>query len=162
MLGLVVSLGLSTAALASEPRLLQSYNKWDAYSYEEGNNRVCYMAAQPDKAEGNYKNRGDIHVLITHRPSDGTRNVFSYIAGYAYKPASDATLDIDGKKFILFTKDEMAWALNSETDSDIAQAIRSGKTMTVTGMSSKGTKTVDTYSLAGSSSAYDRISKECN
>ncbi len=154
-------LSLSSAAFAAEPRLLQSYGKWDAYSYQEGNNKVCYMAAIPEKTEG-AKVRGDVHVLITHRPSDGTRNVFSYIAGYPYKPATDATLDIDGKKFILFTKDEMAWALNSETDVEITQAIRSGTKMIVTGTSTKGTKTKDTYSLAGSSGAYERISKECN
>jgi hypothetical protein len=157
----IAGLGLSSAAFAAEPRLLQSYGKWDAYSYQEGSNKVCYMAAIPEKTEG-AKVRGDVHVLITHRPSDGTRNVFSYIAGYPYKPATDATLDIDGKKFILFTKDEMAWALNSETDVEITQAIRSGTKMIVTGTSTKGTKTKDTYSLAGSSGAYERISKECN
>src|SRR5262245_9622160 len=114
--GLVIVCGLSAQALAAEPRLLQTYGDWDAYAFEEGNSKVCYMAAKPKKDEGNYKSRGDIHALITHRPGEGTRNVFSYISGYSYKPATDASIDIDGKKFVLFTKDDTAWALNSETD----------------------------------------------
>lgn len=154
--------GISTQAFAAEPRMLQAYGDWDAYVFEEAGSKVCYMAAKPDKDEGNYKSRGDIHALITHRPSDRTKNVFSYIAGYSYKPASDATLDIDGKKFVLFTKDDTAWALNSETDNQIAEAIRTGTVMTVTGTSSKGTSTKDTYDLKGSSGAHDRISKECS
>ncbi len=153
---------VSGLAHAAEPRMLQTYGTWDAYAFDEGDSKVCYMAAKPGKDEGNYKSRGDIHALITHRPSEGSRNVFSYIAGYSYKPATDATLEIDGKKFVLFTKDDTAWAINSETDEEISQAIRSGKSMVVTGTSSKGTKTMDTYSLDGSSGAHERISKECN
>lgn len=151
----------SLPSWAAQPRLLEVYGDWDAYAYEEQEGKVCFMISKPKKHEGNYKARGDIHTLITHRPGEGAKNVFSYIAGYTYKPASDATLEIDGQKFVLFTKDDMAWALNSETDDAIARAIRSGTTMVVTGTSSKGTVTKDTYSLNGSSAAYERISKEC-
>jgi hypothetical protein len=161
MLGTAAFGLISTAVLAGEPRLLKAYGAWDAYAYEEGGSRVCYMAAKPDKDEGAYKARGDIHALITHRPGDGTKNVFTYIAGYTYKPATDASVEIDGQKFALFTKDSMAWALNTETDNQIAEAIRTGSKMIVTGVSSRGTKTVDTFSLNGSSSAHDRISQEC-
>ncbi len=161
MFTLMLVCGFSSAAFAGEPRMLQTYGDWDAYVFEESDSKVCYMAAKPAKHEGKYKSRGDIHALITHRPAEGTKNVFSYIAGYSYKPASDAVIDIDGQKFTLFTKDDTAWALKPETDEQIAKAIRDGKTMIVTGTSSKGTATKDTYKLVGSSDAYNRISKEC-
>ena len=159
--GLLALFAFSGIVSAAEPRLLQTYGKWDAYAFEEGGSKVCYMASKPDKDEGEYKSRGDIHALITHRPGEGTRNVFSYIAGYSYKPASDATVEIDGQKFVLFTKDDTAWAVDAEEDNKIAAAIRSGTTMTVSGVSSRGTKTKDIYSLSGSASAHERITKEC-
>lgn len=152
----------ASSALAGEPRLLASHGDWDAYVFIENGNKVCYMASKPTKDEGKYTRRGDIYALVTHRPAEGTKNVFSYITGYTYKRGSDATLEIDGKKIKLFTQDDTAWAPDSETDKNISGAIQAGSRMVVRGTSSRGTLTKDTFSLRGSSKAYERISKECS
>ena len=119
------------------------------------------MATQPKKKEGNYTKRGEPFALITHRPSDNTRNVFSYITGYTYKAGSQAKATVDDKNFILFTQDDTAWGPDADTDRALANAIKDGKSLIITGESSRGTKTKDTISLKGSSKAYKRISKEC-
>ena len=149
------------AALAAEPTLIGNYSDWSAYVFKENGNKVCYMASQPKKAEGNYSRRGEVFALITHRPAEGTKNVFSYIAGYGYKPGSDATVKIDGNRYTLFTQDETAWAPDAAMDDKLATALRSGSNMVVTGSSSRGTMTTDTFSLKGSSAAHEAISKEC-
>ncbi len=151
----------SSVAQAGEPRLLRSYGDWDAYVFSEDGHKVCYMAARPKKAEGDYTRRGDIYALITHRPGEGTKNVFSYITGYSYKAGSDVTVNVNGKQFNLFTQDDTAWAADAETDKDIADAVRAGSTMVVRGVSARGTKTKDTFGLKGSSAAYERITEEC-
>jgi hypothetical protein len=148
-------------AQAAEPRLVGTFGDWDAYIFMEGDNKVCYMAARPKKSEGNYKTRGEIYALITHRPAEKTKDVFSYITGYAYKPGSEATVKIDGNSFALFTQDDTAWTPDAETDSKMVAAIRDGSNMVVSGTSSRGTTTTDTFGLRGSSSAYSRISEEC-
>lgn len=148
-------------AEASQPRLLSVDGAWSSYVFREDGGKVCYMAAKPSKSVGNYSRRGEIFTLITHRPKEGTSNVFSYITGYTYKPGSDVTVDIDGKIFVLFTQDDTAWAPDAETDERLAEAIRKGNRMTVSGISSRGTKTKDTFSLKGSGKAHDRINKEC-
>ncbi len=149
------------ASAAAEPKLLGNYGKWSAYMFMEGGNKVCYMASQPTKAEGNYTRRGEIFALITHRPGEGTKDVFSYIAGYPYKPGSDATVSVGSNRFTLFTQDETAWAPDSSVDSKLAAAIRKGSDMVVKGTSTRGTVTTDTFSLSGSSAAHDAITKEC-
>lgn len=149
------------AANASEPKLIDTYGVWAAYAFEENGGKVCYMAAKPDKAEGKYSKRGDIVALITHRPSESTNNVFSYMAGYGYKKGADVTIEVDGKKFTLFTQNDMAWAADAAADASIAAAIQKGSKMVVKGESAKGTKTTDTFSLGGSTKAYEAISKEC-
>lgn len=149
-------------AQAADPREIGKFGDWTSYFLTEGGNKVCYMVSKPVKAEGNYTNRGEIFALITHRPSENTKDVFSYITGYTYKSGSDATVTIDGKKYVLFTQDDTAWAPDADADSRLADAIRAGSRMVVKGTSSRGTLTTDTYSLKGSSSAYDAISKECN
>ena len=119
------------------------------------------MISQPKAEEGDYTSRGKIYALITNRPAEGTKDVFSYITGYTYKAGSEASIEIDDKTYTLFTQDDTAWAPDAESDRALAKAIREGAKMVVKGVSSRGTNTRDTFSLKGSSNAYDRINNEC-
>jgi hypothetical protein len=160
-LSVAIMLFATPSAWADQPRLIGSFEKWEAFAFNEGGGKVCYMASKPDRAKGNYSSRGDIFALITHRPAEGTKNVFSYITGYSYKPASNATLKIGGQSFLLFTQEDTAWAPDADTDNRITDAVRKGSSMVVTGTSSRGTLTTDTFSLSGSGAAYDAITREC-
>ncbi|MGB0718888.1 MAG: invasion associated locus B family protein [Bdellovibrionales bacterium] len=158
---MVVSVVFPAYAQSGEPRLLAKYDDWSAYMFIENGNKVCYMISQPTEAKGKYTSRGQIYALITNRPAEGTRDVFSYITGYTYKPASDATVEVDGKSYSLFTQDDTAWAPDAESDRTLARVIQEGSEMVVKGTSSRGTLTTDTFSLKGSSKAYQRINDEC-
>ncbi len=152
---------MTSASYAANPKPLGKHGDWASYSLSENGNKVCYMVSKPVKAQGKYTNRGEIFALITHRPSENTRDVFSYITGYTYKAGSDATVTIDGTRYVLFTQDDTAWAPDASADSKLAKAIRTGSKMVVKGTSARGTLTTDTYSLKGSGAAYKAISKEC-
>lgn len=152
--------GVARAA-DTPPRLVGAYDAWEAYVFTEDGKKVCYMVSQPGNKEGDYTKRGDPFALVTHRPGDNTRDVFSYITGYTYKPGSEVVVTIDDKKFVLFTHDKTAWAPDAETDRKIAEAIKSGKSMRVVGTSNRDTLTTDTFSLKGSGKAYERITREC-
>lgn len=167
-------LALLAAFLAATPALvnpvmadpgvkkLGDYGAWQAYSYiESDGSKVCYMAAEPTKHEGNYSKRGKIYAQITHRPGENQKNTFSYIAGYDYKAGSAVTVTVDSSSFELFTDRDTAWAADAATDDRIAQALRKGSRMVVKGQSSRGTPTTDTFSLSGSGAAHDAIGKEC-
>lgn len=161
----VVSLTLILAgaapAQAAEPTLIGQFGKWKAWELQDEGGKVCYMLAEPEKHQGAYRSRDDIYALITHRPAEGSKNVFSYIAGYEYKAKSEAVLKLGDKKFNLFTQSETAWAPDANTDNLIADAIRKGSNMVVTGTSARGTATTDTFSLKGSGDAHDAINKAC-
>ncbi len=152
---------VSFAAHASEQQEIGRFGNWVAYEFEENGGKVCYMAAKPTKAEGKYSKRGDVVAMITHRPAEGTKDVFSYMAGYGYKKASDVTMTIDGKKFTLFTQNDMAWAADAAADASLAAAIQKGSQMVVKGESSRATQTTDTFSLSGSTKAYEAITNAC-
>lgn len=158
----LATFGLSTQAFANDPQPLGVFGAWQAFTFMEDGQKVCYMASKPTTAQGKYSKRGDVFALITHRPGEGTKNVFSYITGYTYKSGSDATLKIDGDNFLLFTQDNTAWAPDADTDNKIADYIRKGSKMVVTGTSSRGTLTTDTYSLRGSGAAHSAINKACS
>lgn len=148
-------------AEAGQPRLMATHGDWEVYVFFEGNSKVCYMASQPKLQQGDYTKRGEPFALITNRPAENTRDVFSYITGYTYKAGSEAVVTIDGQDFALFTQDETAWAPDAETDRKLADAIQKGAKMVVKGTSTRGTATTDTFSLSGSSKAYERMTQEC-
>jgi invasion protein IalB len=161
LLSVVFILSLSAAARAEDPKLLSEHGVWSAYTFKENGKKVCYMVSKPQKAEGDYTKRGDIFVLISHRPAEGSKNVFSYIAGYSYKQRSNVTVTIDDKDYELFTQGDTAWAPDTDKDNRVTLAIRNGTKMVVSGSSTRGTLTIDTFSLKGSSAAYNAITRAC-
>jgi invasion protein IalB len=72
------------------------------------------------------------------------------------------TVTIGSDKFELFTKDEGAFVEKADIENNLVAALKTGTTMKVDGVSSRGTKTSDSYSLSGVSEALDRMIKECS
>ena len=103
----IAALASSGTAMAAEPQLLGSFRDWNAFSYEENGNKVCYMSSRPKKDEGNYKQRGDIYVLITHRPAEKSLDVVSVTTGYTYQPNSEATVAVGNQNFKLVPLDRL-------------------------------------------------------
>jgi invasion protein IalB len=151
---------LATPTSAETPKPIGSYGDWQALTYQENGKPVCYVFTEPAKKEGQYTSRGQVYALVTHRPVDKKLNVFTIISGYAYKEDSEATLEIGEQKFTLFTQEDRAWA-NDEDDPKIVEALKKGTGMVVHGTSTRGTETIDTYSLKGFSKAYDAIGNAC-
>ncbi len=154
---------LATAAHAApKPEALGNFSHWNAYTHEEAPGKpVCYMATPPVKSSGKYKSRGPVFLMITNRPGEGTGHVVSHVAGYPYDESQPVKADIDGTEFLMIPKADMAWTPNQKSDNILADALRKGNKLTVTGISTKGTKTVDNYSLKGAGKALDAIDKAC-
>ena len=161
MLVSLVFIASTQSAHAIKPRLLGTFGDWRAYTFLENGNKVCYMAAQEKTQVGNYTSRGEIYALITHRPAEKTRDVFSYISGYPYKSGSEVSIKVNGSTHKLFTQDETAWAADAAADKSLVDSIRKGSQMVVKGTSKRGTLTTDTFSLDGSGNAYKSITAEC-
>jgi hypothetical protein len=134
---------------------------WEAYAGTDHGHKICYLQGKPIKTEPAGAKRDPISASVTHRPAEKAFNVVNFNAGYLYKDESDAELLIDGKKFSLFTKQEGAWASDAAADKAVAEALAKGKQAIIKGVSSRGTATTDTYSLAGFSQALGEIDKAC-
>ena len=159
-----ILLAAAAAALpgaASAADRLGSFGDWAAYADGKGKARTCWIYSEPKKDEGKYSKRGRIYVLVTHRPGEGTTNQVQFSAGYDYKEGSAVEVVIGTGKFQLFTKGDSAWARDKAGDDALVAAMRGGSEMIVTGVSSRGTATRDTYSLSGISAAHDAIGKAC-
>ena len=157
--GLVLAICFATAPTAAKQ--IASQGKWTAHETDAKSGKVCYLYSLPERKGGDVKNRGEVHIYVTHRPKEKVRNEVSIAAGYTYKEAANVAVDIDGKKFTLFTRGPMAWARDAAMDTALVRAMSSGKRMIVRGSSSKGGNSTDTYSLAGFGAVYKSIGKAC-
>ena len=159
---LALALILNLPVFAIEAKLLGEFGDWSAFKEFDGKKPICYMGAQPRKSHGKYKKRGETYLLITHRPVEKIFSVASYKAGYNFLKNSELKITIDEKNFKFFTDGGHAFAYDKKTDISLIKSMIRGKTMIVKGISSRGTKTTDSYSLKGVSASWKAINKACN
>jgi hypothetical protein len=143
--------------------LLGQYGDWGAYTASPGGKKICFIIAKPASEQTVPPNRprNPIYMFISTRPADKVTNEVSVIAGYPFKPASDANAQIGSSPFALYTQLDGAWIKNAAEEAQMVDAMRSGDNAVITGESAKGTQTTDTYSLKGVAQALDRVAQEC-
>ncbi|SLN12321.1 invasion associated locus B family protein [Oceanibacterium hippocampi] len=150
------------ASAQTPPQSIGSFRDWTAYSWVKDGEKICYMISRPKSSEPKGANRGDIYIMVTHRQAAGAKEVVSHNTGYPYDSAVPVQVTVDGKSFQLtLISDETAWAADSTTDATIIDAMRRGAKMSVVGVSTRGTRTTDTYSLLGFSAAQGAIRQSC-
>jgi hypothetical protein len=164
MMAAMLTALFGTMSMAAEPQRMLIEKDWQAFRVDDDKGRTCFISSVPTKSTGKYdpENRGEVRVFVSHGPNKAERNVVQFVAGYKHKKHSDVTVNIDGKKFTLFTIEGRAYAGSEEDDIAIIRAMKRGSKMTVGGTSSRGTKTTDTYSLSGFTKTKNLIDKTCS
>jgi Invasion associated locus B (IalB) protein len=163
-LALVAALfaGTSNLAHAEDPVSMGTFDDWESFTYRSGNAPVCYIYSTPKKSESAKKVKRDpMYFLVTNFPGRKIKGQISTIIGYPFKESSTVTVKVDDASFELYPNGDVAWAAAPETEAAIVKAMKTGKSLSVTGTSWKGTETTDTYSLVGVSKAMDKINSAC-
>ena len=152
---------LPSTVCAEEPKFISIHKDWYVFTIKQKSTNVCFLTSKAAKSEGNYSKRGDVIFVVTHRPAEKELGVINFRTGYNFKKDMDAVITIDNNKFLLFTQGSDGWAKDSKTDKAIVNAMIRGSQMLIVGISSRGTKTTDTFSLSGFTAAYKAASKAC-
>ncbi|MDD3288901.1 MAG: invasion associated locus B family protein [Alphaproteobacteria bacterium] len=173
LLSLIMTISIiPSLANASAPQTLGSFGPWKAFMATENEQPVCYMSltskAPPivvpktaKKSQAKPSKRGDVVIMVTHRPAEGSKDVVSYSAGIKFKAASEAKIIIGKKEFSLFTQNDTAWSRDAATDHALAAAIKGGLSITMSGESARGDIINDKINIKGAAQAYRAISKSC-
>jgi len=162
IIGLLLAPLLSIAAIAQSPEFLGSFQDWNVYAFQEDGQKICYMASEPKKQEGNYTRRGNPAVLVTRRPGPRSVDEVSVQPGYSYLEGSEVESQVGDRKFMLFTRGEHAWTKSEDADKALITSMKRGNDMSVRGTSVKDTFSLDTYSLLGFTKAYEAMVAACS
>ncbi|MBU3031906.1 invasion associated locus B family protein [Paracoccus marinaquae] len=155
--------GLGTAVAQESTNVVATEGDWTVFAAESP--KECW-AVSPPKSTLNTRDgkevevtRGDIRLYVAFRP--GQNGEVSFSGGYPFAPDSTVEVDVGGQKFSLFTEGENAWTGSPSEDQKLIGALRAGSSAVVTGRSSRGTTTKDTFSLSGITSATNTAQGRC-
>lgn len=163
----IIAACMSQTAVAQEevPRVAL-YTDWSVFN--PSNPKECFIASAPTQTTAKRPNgdtyqarRGNIRFYVASRPGDGTKNEIAYTGGYPYKDGSTVSVKIGNDSFELFTEGEFAWPASPAEDAKIIAAMQRGANATVTGVSSRGNTTIDTFSLIGFTDALKDSNGRC-
>lgn len=162
LLALAACAALALPAAAQEGlEDLGTFKDWTTRSFKEGGKLACTMYTPPKRSEGDYTNRGDVFVFVTHRPGHQRVDEVSVNIGYTYKKGVPVKVTISGTTHKMFSDRGTAWTRDAKSDRALVRAMRAGAEMIVEAISSRGTRTTDLFSLSGFSAAHNAITKAC-
>ena len=108
--------------------------------------------------------RGDVRLFVAFRPGESVTNEVSFTSGYPFRSGSTVKLQVGSDGYTLGPGQgdaaEWAWTDPSD-DSRAVAAMRRGTSAVVTGTSSRGTITEDTFSLSGFTAAIEDAAGRC-
>ena len=105
--------------------------------------------------------RGEILMFVSFWPGQDRLGEVSFTGGYPFADGSTVSIEIGSSTFELFTEGEMAWAASPQDDNRIITAMKRGAEAVLTARSSRGTQTVDTFSLMGFTAAVEDAETRC-
>ena len=130
------------------------------WSFEKAD-QYCYIGSLAiDTDLSSEKIRGDYYILV-YKNIGNPDIVVQIEAGYNYKIPSNITVHIDKGEYEFYTTEDLPTAAWTEEDNKVIFAMKKGLELKVTGESSRGTITNDTYTLKGFTAAYNKLSNEC-
>ncbi|MEM7544090.1 MAG: invasion associated locus B family protein [Pseudomonadota bacterium] len=163
-----VIMALPGAAVAQSSEAVGAKRDWSIFKQGSAADRQCWIVSQPTTSTASRGgrpvdvNRGDIFLMVAIRPGAQVKNEVSMIAGYPFRSGSSVTMQVSNSKFEMFTDGEGAWTDSAAKDDEVVAAMRRGANAKLTGTSSRGTQTVDTFSLIGFTAALEEARALCN
>ena len=125
------------------------------------NDDWCYIGSLPLESDlPETKKRGENYILV-YKIIGSDENIIQVEAGYQYNLDEDIVVTIDNTSFKFYStadSSETAWTNNDEK---VVYAMKKGLKLVLTGQSSRGTITNDTYTLKGFTSAINKLNKNC-
>lgn len=154
---------LASATSVPAAELFESFDNWHVRAVGEGKERVCWVVSEPTKWRASKKNvrRGEIYLAVSFRPGDGVEQEVNFHAGYPLKERSRVAVQVGGRNLEMPTYRENAWGADPQEDVKLVRAFEKGRLAVVQGVSTRGTRTTDTFSLIGFTAALRRAKEAC-
>jgi hypothetical protein len=121
----------------------------------------CYIGSLPLKSDlPETKKRGKNYILV-YKIIGSDENIVQVEAGYKYNLDKDIIFKIDNTSFDLYSIEDSSETAWTDDDKKVIYAMKKGLELVLSGESSRGTITNDTYTLKGFTIAINKLNKNC-
>ncbi len=157
----------TSTSFAQEVSNNQVAAKTDWSVFVENDPKECWSVSTPTETVNTRDgrvvaaNRGEILLMVFYRPEAGANGQVAFTGGYPFRDGSQVSVEISGTAYSLFTDGDWAWPASPADDAKLVAAMKRGANAIVTGVSSRGTTTKDTFSLLGFTAATEDAEKRC-
>ena len=162
-----LGISLISPGFADNPPVAE-YGDWRMFVSGSGQSKNCYIAGEPKRSLPKAARRGDIFLIVAHRPGQGVRNEISVRIGYPFSATSEPFARVGSDEYGFFTgvqvengADEWAWLETLDDQNRLVGAMKRGNELVFKGTSARGTLTTDSYSLKGVTAAMKALDAAC-
>ncbi len=121
----------------------------------------CYIGSLPLKSDlPATKKRGDNYILV-YKIIGSDENIIQVEAGYKYNLDKDIVIKIDNTSFDFYSTEDSSETAWTNDDQKVVYAMKKGLELILSGESSRGTITNDTYTLKGFTLAINKLNEDC-
>ncbi|WP_162917691.1 invasion associated locus B family protein [Dongia deserti] len=159
----ILGIGGALAPAVTQAEEIGNFGAWYAFTQGEGAEKLCYMISAPSQSLGQIPNRGEVGLMVTHQVGGKVRDQVSVALGFEPHKTryTKAKVDKTGNILLRLVDGDRVWIRDSNTDRTIVARMKKGAELVVTGMTSNGVASQDTFSLDGFTRAYAAISLAC-
>ena len=143
--------------LISKQSISLEKGKWSFVKEEDW----CYIGSYPLESDlPETKKRGENYILV-YKIIGSEENIIQVEAGYKYNLDKNITVNIDNSSFNFYSTEDSSETAWTDDDKKVIYAMKKGLDLLLSGESSRGTITNDTYTLKGFTAAVNKLNKDC-
>ncbi|MEO1328848.1 MAG: hypothetical protein AAFW46_04235 [Pseudomonadota bacterium] len=133
----------------------------------EGIDKACWIVTQPvlKRVEKDGRliepKRGDVFLMVSRFAKTKALEEVSVRFGFEPDSSKKVFLNIDGKRFPMFTQDDGGWLADAKVDAQAKEAFIQGRSAEIVSVTEDGAEVTDIYSLAGFARAFTEMTERC-
>ena len=149
-------------SLAEDVKKLGKYKDWETMVLVEASGNTCFAQSSP-VLQAPKSNKRDARLFVSFRPGDKVTDEISTTSGYEYNKNNKVIATSGKNKFNFDIKQQgFAWMTSNKNEKKMINVMMKGSRIMVTGFNSKGSQTIDHYSLLGFTKAYKAAKSACS
>ena len=149
-------------SFAEDVKKLGKYKDWETMVLVEASGNTCFAQSSP-VLQAPKSNKRDARLFISFRPGDKITDEISTTSGYEYNKNNKVIATSGKNKFNFDIKQQgFAWMTSNKNEKKMINVMMKGSRIMVTGFNSKGSQTIDHYSLLGFTKAYKAAKSACS
>ena len=150
------------ASFSEQIKKIGKFKDWETITIKKENELICFAQSKP-VLQSPKADKRESRLFVSFRPNEKISDEISITAGYDFNKKNKITAK-SGNNIFRFdiSQENFAWITQNSIEKKLIKIMKKGSRLMITGYNSKGSQTIDHYSLLGFTKAYNASRKACS